>query len=119
MPAQTSHFSGAIRKTPPRLTRRERAARLSNVTTFECVEPRPFSNDLMNQPFHSSALPSTLADRAFILVGHDPNTIKKHCDNAVVLSDGRLYAFPDVDSAYSFYLETFTKKPESIEQWLM
>jgi capsular polysaccharide transport system ATP-binding protein len=58
-------------------------------------------------------------DRAFILVSHDANTIKKYCENAVVLSDGRLYAFPDVDSAYAFYMETLTKKPESIEQWLM
>jgi ABC-type polysaccharide/polyol phosphate transport system ATPase subunit len=73
----------------------------------------------MNQPFHSSALPSTLANRAFILISHDPNTIKKYYENAVVLSDGRLYAFPDVDSAYAFYMETLTNKPESIEQWSM
>jgi capsular polysaccharide transport system ATP-binding protein len=48
-------------------------------------------------------------DRAFILVSHDVNTIKTYCENAVVLHEGRLFAFPDVESAYTFYLETLAK----------
>jgi capsular polysaccharide transport system ATP-binding protein len=51
-------------------------------------------------------------DRAFILVSHDANTIKTYCENAVVLSEGRLYPFPSVDSAYTFYLDSLAKKPE-------
>jgi capsular polysaccharide transport system ATP-binding protein len=58
-------------------------------------------------------------DRAFILVSHDVNTIKTYCENAVVLSDGRLLTFPNVDAAYTFYLETLAQKPEAIEQWRM
>jgi capsular polysaccharide transport system ATP-binding protein len=58
-------------------------------------------------------------DRAFILVSHDPNAIKTYCENAVVLSDGHLYSFPNVDAAYVFYAETLAKKPEVIEKWQM
>jgi capsular polysaccharide transport system ATP-binding protein len=58
-------------------------------------------------------------DRAFILVSHDANTIKKYCENAVVLHEGRLFAFPTVDAAYTFYLETLVEKPEAIERWRM
>ncbi len=42
-------------------------------------------------------------DRAFILVSHDPNVIKTHCENAVVLHEGHLHTFPSVDAAYEFY----------------
>jgi capsular polysaccharide transport system ATP-binding protein len=55
-------------------------------------------------------------DRAFILVSHDANTIKVHCENAVVLHEGRLHSFPNVDAAYNFYLQTFVEKPEVIER---
>jgi capsular polysaccharide transport system ATP-binding protein len=58
-------------------------------------------------------------DRAFILVSHDANVIKTYCEKAVVLLDGHLHHFPDVDTAYAFYLETLAKKPEVIEQWQM
>ena len=58
-------------------------------------------------------------DRAFILVSHDANTIKTYCENAVVFHEGHLFAFPNVDAAYVFYLETLAKKPEVIEQWQM
>jgi capsular polysaccharide transport system ATP-binding protein len=53
-------------------------------------------------------------DRAFILVSHDANTIKTYCENAVVLHQGRLHSFPDVDAAYKYYLETLERKPEAI-----
>ena len=58
-------------------------------------------------------------DRAFILVSHDVNAIKTYCENAVVLHEGRLFTFPSVDAAYTFYLETLAEKPEVIEQWRM
>ncbi len=58
-------------------------------------------------------------DRAFILVSHDVHAIKTYCENAVVLHDGRLFSFPNVDAAYGFYLETLAEKPEMIEQWRM
>ena len=58
-------------------------------------------------------------DRAFILVSHDVNAIKTYCENAVVLHEGRLFSFPSVDAAYTFYLQTLAEKPEVIEQWRM
>jgi len=50
-------------------------------------------------------------DRSFILVSHDPNTIRQYCENAVVLSEGRLFTFPSVDAAYAFYTETLERGP--------
>src|SRR5260221_13451344 len=58
-------------------------------------------------------------DRSFILVSHDVNAIKKYCENAVVLHNGRLMTFPNLDAAYSFYLESLADKPEALEQWRM
>jgi capsular polysaccharide transport system ATP-binding protein len=54
-------------------------------------------------------------DRAFILVSHDAETIKRYCENAVVLHEGRLYSFPTVDAAYTFYLETLAERPEAVK----
>jgi capsular polysaccharide transport system ATP-binding protein len=42
-------------------------------------------------------------DRAFILVSHEPNVIRHHCEAAAVLYNGRLLSFPTVDAAYEFY----------------
>ena len=42
-------------------------------------------------------------DRAFILVSHDPNVIRAHCDTAWVLDKGRMYQFDTIDEAYHFY----------------
>jgi capsular polysaccharide transport system ATP-binding protein len=53
-------------------------------------------------------------DRAFILVSHDAEAIKTYCENAVVLSNGKLFTFPNVDAAYAFYLESLAQKPEAI-----
>src|SRR5277367_899761 len=54
-------------------------------------------------------------DRAFILVSHDANTIKAHCENAVVLHEGRLFPFPNVDAAYDFYQSMMASQPEPVE----
>ena len=48
-------------------------------------------------------------DRAFILVSHDAEAIKTYCENAVVLSNGKLYTFPNVTAAYAFYLESLAE----------
>lgn len=40
---------------------------------------------------------------SLILVSHNPNTIKEHCDTAMVLSAGQLQFFDDVDSAIEAY----------------
>jgi capsular polysaccharide transport system ATP-binding protein len=42
-------------------------------------------------------------DRAFILVSHDPNVIRQHCESACVLHQGKLHSFESVDDAYHFY----------------
>jgi capsular polysaccharide transport system ATP-binding protein len=55
-------------------------------------------------------------DRAFILVSHDASVIKLYCSRACVLHEGELLAFPAVDAAYDFYLETLKEKPAIVEQ---
>lgn len=42
-------------------------------------------------------------DRAFVIVSHQPAKIRKNCDRALVLHEGRLLEFPDVNSAFKFY----------------
>ncbi len=42
-------------------------------------------------------------DRAMIIVSHQPELIKSHCDRAVVLHGGRIQCFENVDQAYDFY----------------
>jgi len=58
-------------------------------------------------------------DRSFILVSHDANSIKTHCENAVVLANGRLHSFPTVDAAYAYYMESIAPNPEAVERWRM
>lgn len=45
------------------------------------------------------------ADRAMIIVSHDPAFIRAHCSRAAVLIDGRLHHLPTVDQAFDFYHE--------------
>ena len=42
-------------------------------------------------------------DRALILVSHDANMIRNHCDTAYVLTGGRLSSHGSVDAAFDFY----------------
>lgn len=42
-------------------------------------------------------------DRALILVSHNANTIKSHCESASVLTNGKLQSFDHIDDAYKFY----------------
>jgi capsular polysaccharide transport system ATP-binding protein len=43
------------------------------------------------------------ADRAFILVSHDPHVIRLYCERAAVLHQGHLHEFDTVDEAFAFY----------------
>lgn len=45
------------------------------------------------------------ADRAIVLVSHEPEMIREICDSAYVLHDGHLHDFNTVESAYVFYKE--------------
>ena len=42
-------------------------------------------------------------DRAMIIVSHSPEYIREHCQQAAVLSGGRLHGFDDVEQAFKFY----------------
>nr|VFJ49131.1 MAG: capsular polysaccharide transport system ATP-binding protein [Candidatus Kentron sp. DK] len=47
-------------------------------------------------------------DRAFVMVSHQAKNIRKYCDRAAVLHEGRMHVFDDVDTAYGFYQEVET-----------
>jgi capsular polysaccharide transport system ATP-binding protein len=42
-------------------------------------------------------------DRAMIIVSHDANFIRAHCDHAAVLVAGKLHSFDNIDEAYEYY----------------
>lgn len=42
-------------------------------------------------------------DRSLILVSHSQSAIKTYCDKAMVLEQGKLYDFPNIEEAYQFY----------------
>ena len=42
-------------------------------------------------------------DRALIMVSHQAEAIREHCERACVLSGGRLHSFARVDEAFAFY----------------
>lgn len=42
-------------------------------------------------------------DRAMIIVSHDAGFVRKHCNHAAVLVQGRLKSFTDVEDAFIFY----------------
>lgn len=43
------------------------------------------------------------ADRAYIIVSHDPYYLHDHCKRACILSEGRLHQFDDIDEALGFH----------------
>lgn len=43
------------------------------------------------------------ADRAKIIVSHDPGYIREHCSRAAILIDGKLQHFESIDEAYAAY----------------
>jgi capsular polysaccharide transport system ATP-binding protein len=46
------------------------------------------------------------ADRSRIIVSHDPEFVRAHCERAAVLVNGRLEEFASVDDAYEYYAES-------------
>lgn len=42
-------------------------------------------------------------DRSIILVSHSHSAMKQYCDNAMVLDEGKLYQFENMDAAYEYY----------------
>lgn len=50
------------------------------------------------------------ADRAKIIVSHDPGYIRQHCHNAAVLSGGKLDYFDDLDPAFAHYAHVTAAK---------
>jgi capsular polysaccharide transport system ATP-binding protein len=46
-------------------------------------------------------------DRAKIIVSHDTNYIRQHCDRASVLVDGKLHHYDDLDAAFAFYGQSY------------
>lgn len=44
------------------------------------------------------------ADRAMIIVSHDPAYVREHCHRAAVLADGRMHHFASLDESYDFYM---------------
>ena len=42
-------------------------------------------------------------DRAMIFVSHSPHFLQQHCKRALVLANGQLTAFADMDAALAFY----------------
>jgi len=42
-------------------------------------------------------------DRAFVMVSHQANNIRKHCDRAGVLHAGKMHLYDDIGAAYAFY----------------
>ncbi len=43
------------------------------------------------------------SDRAMIIVSHNPDYIREHCQHAAVLVEGKLHGFEQVEEAFTFY----------------
>lgn len=42
-------------------------------------------------------------DRSIILVSHSDSAVKQYCDNALVLENGHMYCFDNMEEAYKYY----------------
>lgn len=51
-------------------------------------------------------------DRAMIIVSHQADFIRNHCDDAVVLNCGKLHSFPNVEEGFQFYHAHADEKTE-------
>ena len=51
-------------------------------------------------------------DRAMIIVSHQADFIRNHCDDAVVLTCGKLHSFPNVEEGFQFYHAHADEKTE-------
>ncbi len=48
-------------------------------------------------------------DRSKVIVSHDVNFVRQHCEDAVVLIDGRLHQFSTVEEGLQYYQEYMAK----------
>lgn len=78
---------------------------ISMVIEFDCflideivaVGDDRFNNKCQQELFENRR------DRAMIIVSHNHDYIKQHCERIVMLKDGRLIYFDDMDEAYHVY----------------
>lgn len=49
-------------------------------------------------------------DRSIILVSHSHSAMKSYCDNAMVLNEGKMHQFENMDLAYQYYNSLIQKK---------
>ncbi len=52
------------------------------------------------------------ADCSMIIVSHQPDFIRSHCDDAVVMNCGKLHTFPTVEEGFQFYHAHAAEKTE-------
>jgi len=80
---------------------------ISMVINFDCF----LIDEIMavgDQRFHERChieLFEKRADHAMIIVSHDANYVRAHCQRLSVIKDGRLHNFNDNEEAYHFYNE--------------
>jgi capsular polysaccharide transport system ATP-binding protein len=43
------------------------------------------------------------ADRSFVIVSHEVHNIRDHCERALVLNEGKLWEFREIEDAISYY----------------
>ena len=67
--------------------------------------------------FHAKCLTELFekrAERAKIIVSHDPHYIREHCRNAAVLWGGKLTYFDDLDAAFAHYEAVTADNPQPV-----
>lgn len=78
---------------------------ISMVVDFECflideviaVGDQRFRDKCQTELFERRA------DRAMIVISHDPDFVRTYCNRAMVIHDRRLHQFDTLDEAYAFY----------------
>jgi ABC-type polysaccharide/polyol phosphate transport system ATPase subunit/enterochelin esterase-like enzyme len=56
------------------------------------------------------------ADRSLVIVSHNEDFVREHCDRAYVLTEGKLRAFGHVDDAIDFHIETLHNRGVAMAQ---
>ena len=83
---------------------------LSMVIEFDCFlidEVIAVGDNRFQQKCHVELFEKR-KDRAMIIVSHQPDFIRAHCQHAAVLVEGKLTSFQQVDDAFTFYQEHST-----------
>lgn len=87
---------------------------LSMAIEFDCFlidEVMAVGDDRFRERCHEELIVKR-ADRAMVLVSHQPETVREICNKACVLHDRKLHHFDDLDTAYDFYREIGFGKPD-------